>query len=119
MTEDKPSEDQPCEKNTEKESKEKNSKSRVSKLFDILEDGTRDENKEEIESLICKQLNELVADSPLLNYNLVFLYDDYDSIGDNHANQIYNAVSSFEKEKTSLWFVPKSQRSFGANDPHP
>ncbi len=57
-------------------------------------------NQKEIQELITNHLQELINSySGCANYHVIYLCDEKHSINDSHANKIYQAISSLNKEK--------------------
>ena len=76
----------------------------------IIEWGrSKDENSETtLNNLIEKHISKLQADSAFTDYKLLFLLDDQGSIGPNHANKIYNALSKI-KEPENIFLIIDSR----------
>lgn len=68
----------------------------------IFRDGLPDE---EIKFLISKHLEKLVKDSGVSGYEVLFLYDNEESISDFHSNRIYQAAKDIKNKKNILMLV--------------
>lgn len=63
----------------------------------------RDElNDEQIKSHVAKHIQNLISESKIEKYRVVFLFDDWHSISPYHSNQIYKAVSELNKKADIL-----------------
>lgn len=63
-------------------------------------------DQEKLKTIVQDKIAELTRKHELQNYKIVFLHDEEDSIGEFHANQIYDAVSDLkESPKDILLFI--------------
>lgn len=59
----------------------------------------RDElNDDQIKVHVSKYIQDLISESKLDKYRVIFLFDDWHSISHYHSNQIYKAVSDLNKK---------------------
>lgn len=73
--------------------------SKASDQVGIFRDGLPDEK---IKSLISDHLKKMVDDFGLSDCEVIFLYDDENSINTFHSNRIYQAVKDVDKKKNIL-----------------
>ncbi len=87
--------------NNEQESQEEKSYdlSDWSDLISIFRDGLPDEK---VKSLISEHLKKVVNKYELKGYEVIFLYDEDESISTFHSNRIYNAVKDIDKKSNIL-----------------
>jgi hypothetical protein len=63
----------------------------------------RDElNDDQIEPHVTKHIQNLISDSKMDKYRVVFLFDDWHSISPYHSDKIYKAVSDLNKKSDIL-----------------
>jgi hypothetical protein len=84
------------------ESQEKDTKEVEEKTYDlsatndliaIFRDGLPDD---QIKSLISQHLEKLVNDHGIKGYDILFLFDDQESISTFHSNRIYQVVKDLD-----------------------
>lgn len=81
------------------------------KVYDFSNHGDlisafRDElSEDKMNSLISEHLEKLIKDSGVTGYEVVFLYDDDNSINTFHSNRIYHAVKDLNKKKNILMII--------------
>ena len=81
------------------------------KVYDFSDRGDlisafRDElSEDKIKSLISSHLDKLIKDSGVTGYEVIFLYDDENSISPFHSNRIYHAVKDLNKKKNILMII--------------
>lgn len=63
---------------------------------------------EKIKLLISQHLEKMIADSGITGYEIVFLYDENESISTFHSNRIYQAVKDLDKKKNILMVIQSS-----------
>jgi ClpP class serine protease len=71
-------------------------------LIAAFRDGISDDK---LKSLISEHLTKLIKDSGVTGYEVIFLYDDDNSISSFHSNRIYHAVKDLNKKKNILMVV--------------
>jgi len=71
-------------------------------IFSAFRDDISDDK---LKSLISEHLEKLVKNSGITGYEVVFLYDDENSISTYHSNKIYHAVKDINKKKNILMIV--------------
>lgn len=57
------------------------------------------DSEEKLNDLIQTHISKIQANSEFADYKLLFLLDDQNSIGSNHANRIYNALTKLKEPK--------------------
>jgi len=62
-------------------------------------------SEDDLKPLISERLKNLVKESGISGYELIFLYDDDNSIDTFHSNRIYHAVKDIGKKKNILMVV--------------
>ncbi len=65
----------------------------------------KEKDDEGLKKFIVEKLNALVSRHGLDKYQIVFLFDDLDSISDYHADRIYSAISSNKNSKDILLVI--------------
>jgi hypothetical protein len=81
------------------------------KVYDFSDRGDlisafRDElSEDKIKSLISAHLYKLIKDSGVTGYEVIFLYDDENSISPFHSNRIYHAIKDLNKKKDILMII--------------
>ncbi len=65
----------------------------------------KDLSEDEIKPLMSGHLEKLVKDSGIIGYEVIFLYDDDNSINTFHSNRIYDAVKNVNKKKNILMVI--------------
>lgn len=71
-------------------------------VFSVFRDEISDEK---LKGLISDHIEKLVKDSGITGYEVIFLYDDDNSISSYHSNNIYHAVKDLNKKKNILMIV--------------
>ena len=71
-------------------------------VFSVFWDEISDEK---LKGLISDHIEKLVKDSGITGYDVIFLYDDDNSINSYHSNGIYHAVKDLNKKKNILMIV--------------
>ena len=71
-------------------------------VFSVFRDEISDEK---LKGLISDHIEKLVNDSGITGYEVIFLYDDDNSISSYHSNNIYHAVKDLNKKKNILMIV--------------
>ncbi len=61
--------------------------------------------EEKVKSLISQHLTKLINTSNISEYEVIFLYDDSESISTFHSNRIYNAIKDISNEKNILMII--------------
>jgi len=63
---------------------------------------------EKIKLLLSQHLEKMIEDSGITGYEIVFLYDENESISTFHSNRIYQAVKDLDKKKNILMVIQSS-----------
>lgn len=73
------------------------------KYFDLLFKDPERTDEEPFKKYISEELKRIISSYECSkSYRVVFLYDDYDSIGDEHANRVYEAILKGENQNILL-----------------
>ena len=73
-----------------------------SEYIEVFKDEVPDEK---IKSLISDYLEKMLKDSGITGYEVIFLYDDNNSISTFHSNRIYQAAKDLDKKKNILMVI--------------